>query len=220
LRDTAQQTDVLVDFEGPNDPTMAVNWPASRKWLIVFVLAAMSFIVALGSSIAAPGVSQAVLEFNQDSEILGPLIVSVYNVGLALGPLLVAPMSELHGRLIPYHVTNVLFTLFTVGCAASPNLGTLILFRLLAGMEASAVLTVGGATVGDLFAQEERGRAMAAWTFGPLMGPAIGPVLGGTVTELKGWRWVFWIVAIVVCDPSVQEHTARSPRRPAVTDNC
>ncbi|KAG9249800.1 CefM protein [Emericellopsis atlantica] len=175
---------------------MAVNWPVSRKWLIVFVLAAMSFIVALGSSIAAPGVSQAVLEFDQDSDILGPFVVSVYNVGLALGPLLVAPMSELHGRLIPYHVTNVLFTLFTVGCAASPTLGTLILFRLLAGMEASAVLTVGGATVGDLFIQEERGRAMAAWTFGPLMGPAIGPVLGGTVTELKGWRWVFWIVAI------------------------
>lgn len=39
---------------------------------------------------------------------------------------------------------------------------------------------------------------MAVWTFGPLLGPAIGPVLGGYVTETLGWRWVFWIVAILV----------------------
>lgn len=109
-----------------------------------------------------------------------------------------APLSELYGRLMPYHITNVLFTIFTVGSALSPSIPALIVFRLLCGMEASAVLNLGGATVADLFIQEERGLAMAVWTFGPLLGPAIGPVLGGYVTETLGWRWVFWIVAILV----------------------
>lgn len=40
-----EEAQVLVNFEGPNDPEMAANWPRSRKWLIVSVLAAMSFIV-------------------------------------------------------------------------------------------------------------------------------------------------------------------------------
>lgn len=127
--------------------------------------------------------------------------MSVYNVGLAIGPLIVAPMSEMYGRLLPYHVTNVLFTIFTACCALSPNLPALIIFRMLAGMEASAVLTVGGATVADLFVQEERGQAMAIWTFGPLMGPAVGPAVGGYLTEAMGWRWVFWLVTIAVSDP-------------------
>lgn len=153
---------------------------------------------ALGSSIAAPGVNQAIVDFDSTSSILSSLIVSVYNVGLAIGPLIVAPLSEMYGRLIPYHVTNVLFVLFTIGCALSPNLPALVIFRMLAGMEASAVMTIGGATVADLFIQEERGRAMAIWTFGPLMGPAVGPAVGGYLAEAKGWRWVFWVVAIGV----------------------
>ena len=137
-------------------------------------------------------------EFENESSLLGALIVTMYNLGLAVGPLIMAPLSELYGRLMPYHITNVLFTIFTVGSALSPSIPALIVFRLLCGMEASAVLNLGGATVADLFIQEERGLAMAVWTFGPLLGPAIGPVLGGYVTETLGWRWVFWIVAILV----------------------
>lgn len=129
------------------------------------------------------------------------MIVCVYNVGLAAGPLILAPMSEMYGRLVPYHVTNVLFTLFTLGCALSPNLPALIIFRMLAGMEASAVLNIGGATVADMFVQEERGFAMAVWTFGPLLGPAVGPVAGGYLTQSQGWRWGFWVVTMGVRAP-------------------
>ena len=110
-----------------------------------------------------------------------------------------APMSEIYGRLMPYHLSNVLFTVFTIGCAASPNLAALVILRLLAGSTASAVMTIGGATVADLFVPEERGWAMAVYTFGQLLGPAVGPVMGGYVTEAIGWRWVFWVVAIAVC---------------------
>jgi multidrug resistance protein len=151
-------------------------------------------------------------EFGSTSSILSALVVCVYNVGIAIGPLILAPLSEIYGRLLPYHVTNVLFTIFTIGCAVSPNLPSLVVFRMLAGMEASSVMVLGGATVADLFVQEERGRAMAIWTFGPLLGPAIGPVAGGYLTEAKGWRWVFWVVAIGVSEwflPGGQYSTIR-----------
>lgn len=140
-------------------------------------------------------------DFGTESSILSALIVTMYNLGLAVGPVIVAPMSEMYGRLLPYHITNVLLTIFTVASALSPNIPTLIVFRLLCGMEASAVMNLGGATVADLFVMEERGQAMAVWTFGPLLGPAIGPVMGGYITEALGWRWVFWVVAILVSPP-------------------
>lgn len=138
-------------------------------------------------------------EFHNTSGTMTAFVVSVYTLGLACGPLIVAPLSEIYGRLIPYHVSNVLFILFTVACALSPNLEALTVFRWLAGMAAAAVMNIGGATIGDLFAKEERGRAMAIWIFGPLLGPTIGPVAGGFLSEARGWRFVFWVNALGVC---------------------
>lgn len=139
------------------------------------------------------------VEFHSSSGTMSAFVVSVYTLGLACGPMIVAPLSEIYGRLIPYHVSNVLFILFTVACALSPNLGALTVFRWLAGMAAAAVMNIGGATIGDLFAKEERGRAISIWTFGPLLGPTLGPVAGGFLSEARGWRFVFWVNALGVC---------------------
>lgn len=55
----------------------------------------------------------------------------------------------------------------------------------------------GGGSIADMIAQEKRGTAMASFSIGPLLGPIIGPVIGGVVTDALGWRWVFWIIAIL-----------------------
>lgn len=51
-------------------------------------------------------------------------------------------------------------------------------------------------TIADIFLQHERAGAMAVWSMGPLLGPVLGPVAGGFLVKAKGWRWVFWILAI------------------------
>jgi multidrug resistance protein len=105
----------------------------------------------------------------------------------------------MYGRLPLYHTTNVLYIIFTIACAVSTNLGMLIAFRFLAGMMGSTPLTIGGGTMADMFPVEQRGAAMAIWSLGPLLGPVIGPVAGGYLSAAKGWRWVFWVITIVVC---------------------
>jgi multidrug resistance protein len=122
----------------------------------------------------------------------------VYILGYAAGPLVIAPSSEMYGRLPVYHVSNILFIIFTIACAVSSSLNVLIGFRLLAGIAGSSVITIGGGTFGDMFSAQERGPAMAIWSMGPLMGPVIGPVAGGFLAEAEGWRWVFWVIAIAV----------------------
>ena len=39
---------------------------------------------------------------------------------------------------------------------------------------------------------------MSAWAMGPLLGPCIGPLAGGYLIEAAGWRWVYWLVVIMV----------------------
>lgn len=146
----------------------------------------------------APGASQVASEFGESNEILVALVVSVYVIGLAVGPLVQAPLSEVYGRWIVYITCNVLYIVFTIACAVSTNMSMLIVFRFFAGVMGSAPVTIGGGTVADLFLPQERGRALSIYTLGPVAGPAIGPIAGGFLSESEGWRWIFWVLAIAV----------------------
>ena len=149
----------------------------------------------------APGVPALMSDFHSSSTTLSALVVSVYVLGYVFGPIILAPLSELYGRLPLYHASNVGFVIFTIACALATDLDMLIAFRFVEGVFGSCPLTIGGGSIGDLVVQEKRGGVMAIWALGPLMGPVIGPVAGGYVSDGLGWRWVFWIIAIVVCLP-------------------
>lgn len=187
----------VVWWDGPDDPQNPLNWPTWRKVMTCTVISAMTFITPLGSSIFAPGVPQLMREFQSASPELAAFVVSVYVLGFAAGPLLVAPLSEIYGRNIIYHTCNVCFIGFLVGSALAPSLNILIVFRFLSGVFGSCPLTNGGGSIADMIKQERRGAAMAAFSIGPLLGPIIGPVAGGFLADAKGWRWVFWLLVIV-----------------------
>ena len=152
----------------------------------------------LASSMFAPGVPEVMKEFKSDNVQLASFVVSIYILGYAFGPLVVAPLSELYGRLPMYHICNLMFVIFTIACAVSSNLNMLIGFRFIEGLFGSCPLTIGGGTIADMIIQEKRGGVMAIWALGPLMGPVIGPVAGGYLSQARGWRWVFWVIAMVV----------------------
>lgn len=187
----------VVWWNGPDDPENPYNWPTWRKVTNCTLISAMTFITPLGSSIFAPGVPQLMIEFGSPSPELAAFVVSVYVLGFAAGPMLVAPLSEIYGRNIVYHFCNVCFIGFLVGSALAPTLGALIAFRFLSGVFGSCPLTNGGGSIADMIKQEHRGAAMAAFSIGPLLGPIIGPVAGGFLADAKGWRWVFWVLVIV-----------------------
>jgi MFS family permease len=126
----------------------------------------------------APSVPLVMREFQSQSSTLATFVVSIYVLGNAIGPLILAPLSEVFGRAPIYHATNILYVISTAVCALSVNLSMLILFRFLAGAMGAAVLTLGGGTISDLFVPEQRGTAMAVWSLGPLLGPVVGPVAG------------------------------------------
>ena len=129
---------------------------------------------------------------------MGAFAVSIYTLGFAIGPLLLSPLSELYGRLIIYHTCGILYVLFTVGGVLATSLNMLTGFRFLAGCAGSAPLTIGGGSIADMMVPEKRGAAMSIQAFGGMMGPAVGPVAGAFLSQSRGWRWVLWLVTILV----------------------
>ncbi|KAI1825062.1 putative MFS multidrug transporter [Xylaria intraflava] len=174
-----------------------MNWSTWFKIVNVGLISILTFITPLASSMFAPGVPHVMQEFNSHNDLLADFVVSIYVLGFAIGPLLLAPMSELYGRLWIYHATNVGFIIFSVLCAKSSNLGELTAFRFLQGVFGAAPITIGGGTIADLIVQEKRGAALGIYALAPVLGPVIGPVAGGFLVAAAGWRWVFWLLAIV-----------------------
>ncbi|KAF6806648.1 transporter C1529.01-like protein 3 [Colletotrichum sojae] len=187
----------VVDWDGPDDPQNPKNWPSSKKWFNIATISMMTLVTPLGSSMFAPGIPKIMMEFHETSSMTATFVVSVYVLGFAFGPLIVAPLSEVYGRAPLYIYGNVLFTLFTVGTALAQNMPMLMAFRFLMGLAGSVPITIGSGSIADIMPVEQRGRAMSAWALGPLLGPCIGPVAGGYLIQAAGWRWVYWLVTIL-----------------------
>lgn len=144
----------------------------------------------------APGLPAIQEKFNVTDTVELQIILSIFVLGFAVGPLVLGPLSELYGRVIVLQASNVLFLAFNIGCGFCTSSGQLMAFRFLAGIGGSAPLAIGGAVLGDLFQPEERGKAMGLYAMGPLLGPAIGPIAGAWIAQTTTWRWMFWSTSI------------------------
>ena len=120
----------------------------------------------------------------------------MWEMGEIVGPLIVAPLAELYGKMLVYNAANALFIIFSVASATSSNLNMLIAFRCLNGLAVASPI-LNSAVVGDMFKPEQRGSAISLAGVSALIGVIIGPIAGGYLTDLKGWRWTFWLVVIV-----------------------
>ncbi|KAJ9292879.1 hypothetical protein DTO271G3_8326 [Paecilomyces variotii] len=186
----------IVGWDSLEDSQNPQNFPSKRKWFLLGLVSFVAFLSPLASSIPAPGIEYADETFHVTSTILSALAISIFVLGFSIGPLVFSPLSEIYGRQPILNCANFFFTVFQIGCALSPNMASLIVFRLLAGIGGSACLTIGGGIISDLFPLQQRGKANAMFTLGPLFGPVVGPLIGGFIAQRAGWRWVFWVLLI------------------------
>lgn len=90
-----------------------------------------------------------------------------------------------------------MFVTFTIACAVSSNIGMLLAFRFLASTFGSASQTNSGGTIADVVRKERRGVVMSLFTICLVLGPTIGPIAGSYLAKARGWRWIFWTLALL-----------------------
>ncbi|KAB5529053.1 major facilitator superfamily transporter [Coniochaeta sp. 2T2.1] len=192
-----------IDFDPSGDPENPLEWPAALKWSIVALLTFMAFTVTFTCISLVPVANRIAFDLNHghENKEVSVLLVTIWELGEAAGPLLIAPLSEVFGRYPVMNGANVLFITAIILAALSQSTWLFVAARCLNGV-AVASNVLSPAIVGDMFVSEQRGSAMSMIMIAPLLGGAVGPAIAGAIAQSLGWRQVLWMSAILatVCE--------------------
>ncbi|MFI8914530.1 Bcr/CflA family multidrug efflux MFS transporter [Streptomyces sp. NPDC053513] len=117
--------------------------------------------------------------------------------GMALGQLVVGPMSDKWGRRRPLLAGMVVYVLATAVCALAPSAELLIGFRLLQGLAGAAGIVIARAVVRDLYDGVEMARFFSTLMLISGVAPIIAPLIGGQILRLTDWRGVFHVLTAI-----------------------
>jgi len=165
-----------------------------RRHRILTTIAVMSATVmqVLDTTIVNVALPQMQGQLGATSEQISWVLTS-YLVSSGIFMLLTGYFSDRLGQRRYLVISIVGFTVASVLCGIAESLDQILLFRLLQGVFGAALVPLAQSIMVQTFPVEERGRAMAIWGVGVMVGPILGPTLGGWLTEAVSWRWTFFI---------------------------
>ncbi len=171
-------------------PTMAGAVP--NRTIITVCAMVATLMQALDSTIA-----NVALPYMQGSlAATSDQITWVLTSYITAAAIMTAPvgwLSARFGRKNLFMVCLVGFTIASMLCGAAQSLTQMVVFRLLQGVFGAALVPLSQSTMLDIYPPEQRGTAMAIWGMGVMVGPILGPTVGGYLTEMYNWRWVFYV---------------------------
>lgn len=187
----AASTDVDVTVADASTPQ---STPQSRARMIA-VLGAMVALGPLTIDVYLPALPKIADDLGVSSSV-AQLTLTGTLAGLALGQLIVGPLSDSLGRRRPLMAGIVLHMLASLICLFAPNVVVLGVARGLQGMGAAAAMVVAVAVVGDLFVESQAATAMSRLMLILGVAPVVAPSLVAAVLLKASWHWVF--AALVV----------------------
>lgn len=180
--------------DSENDP---LNWPMLRRDL---ALLSLGFYCMLGGGmtpILAAGFKEVAADFDVSLPSVA-LTTGLYMMGLGVGSVLLSPTAIIFGKRPVYLAAATCFILTSVWCALSPNFVSLVVARIFQGIAVSSVECLPSATVAEIYFLHEKAYRLGIYTLLLLGGKNLVPLVSAAIIQSLHWRWVFWIVAIIV----------------------
>ncbi len=160
--------------------------------MITFAVMSSTLMQVLDTTIVNVALPHMSGELGTTSDQISWVLTS-YLVSSAICMPLTGYMSDVLGRKRFLLICISGFVVASALCGLSQSLTQIVFFRLLQGVFGAALVPLSQAIMADAYPREERGKAMAIWGLGVMVGPVAGPTLGGWLTETASWRWTFYI---------------------------
>lgn len=162
------------------------------RWLITGVVMAAALMEVIDTTIVNVALPHMQGSLGASSDEITWTLTS-YIVSAAICMPMTGYLSDRIGRKKYLILSIATFTLASALCGAATSLGQIVFFRLLQGVFGAGLVPLSQAILADIFPPEDRGKAMAIWGIGVMVGPILGPTLGGYLTDISSWRWTFYV---------------------------
>lgn len=182
----------LLTFQ-PSSPLKPKNWSVKKKLIYTMSYSLVTFAAQLNSTTTSSVyfVKEMKHNYNIGREV-STLSISLYILGIAFGPMVFAPISEVYGRKIGVLIPFLISCMFTFATAISYNVPSLMICRFLAGVFSGAPVVSSGGVLADLWEPAYRGAALALYACVVANGAAVGPVISSLLinsnSSHQSWR--------------------------------
>ncbi|KAF7320811.1 Caffeine resistance [Mycena chlorophos] len=182
----------LVGWDGDSDPENPRNWTFKKRAFVAFCISFYTFSIYIGSAIYTPSIPGLMVEYDV-SLTHATLGLTLYILGYGLGPMFLSPLQELArlGRNPVYLLGLLLFVIFQIPLVTAKNIET--------PRTRDWGKFFPGASMGDLFPDNQLAYVIGVWALGATAGPITGPVIGSFAAQAKSWRWpmmeLIWITS-------------------------
>ena len=168
----------------------------NSKLFLVLFLGTLSAFGPFVTDLYLPALPTMSSYFNSSTSTI-QLTLTGSMVGLALGQLLIGPISDKYGRKNPLIISLIVYLISTIAIIILPNVYTMIVLRFIQGVSSAGAVVISRAISTDLY----HGRELAAF-FALLMAvnglaPILSPILGSLLLELTDWRGIFVTLAMI-----------------------
>ncbi|WP_028811273.1 multidrug effflux MFS transporter [Streptomyces flavidovirens] len=196
MPETGQSTQGHIS--GAEAETTALSSPSARRTslLVTLVLGGLTALPPLSMDMYLPALPEVTRSLGSPAATV-QLTLTACLAGMALGQLVVGPMSDRFGRRRPLLLGMIVYVVATAICAFAPSTELLIAFRLLQGLAGAAGIVIARAVVRDLYDGVEMARFFSTLMLISGVAPVIAPVIGGQVLRLTEWRGVFVVLTAV-----------------------
>jgi EmrB/QacA subfamily drug resistance transporter len=171
--------------------TRTLQTPDTKFWVLL-TASMVSSLIMLDSNVVAvslPTIAQSIRATFTDIEwVLSSYVLTYASLLLAFGN-----YADLYGRRKAMLIGLVVFAVASLACGIAGTSLLLNLSRALQGVGGAMLLTASLAIISHDFVSEERAQAFAFWGASLGIALALGPIIGGVISDLLGWRWIFLI---------------------------
>lgn len=172
----------LVKYQNP------FHWSEARKSAIIWLSCVATLFTAYAAGCYEAGIAQMSAEWHI-SETVALLGITIFTVGFAIAPMILAPLSEINGRRPLFLVTGGLFFIFVLVTAVTPTFSGMLVARFLEGCASSTFSSTVGGVVADIYHPVDRNTPMTLFTGAALFGTGLGPLVSAFIGQHTTWRW-------------------------------
>jgi DHA2 family multidrug resistance protein len=187
-----QEAGIIKDDKRPEDVHLPNTMSVSRKFVILGVMAFGQFMALLDIQIVAASMNDI-----QAGLSAGPDEISWVQTAYLMAELVMIPFSGFLALALStrwlFALSAGLFTLFSALCGLAWDIQSIVLFRALQGFTGGAMVPTVYATGFTLFTGRKRAIIPPVLAVVATLAPTLGPTVGGWITDILGWRWIFYI---------------------------